>query len=75
MPGWRRTRSTRPSVAAAIQRTFSGTSTPLPRTARVSGPRPTVSMTSEVASTGGAAGSSRAKATLVSTIAPRTSAA
>jgi hypothetical protein len=69
VPGCTTTRSTRPSVTAAIQRMFSGTSTPVPRMLRVIGPRSTVAMTSDADSTAGAAGFNRANATLVTTIA------
>jgi hypothetical protein len=59
-PGLTSTRSTRASLAAAIQRTSRGTSTPGPRTCRSISPRSTVSMYSDARSTEGAAGSSLA---------------
>ena len=44
VPGWITMRSTRPSVAAGIQRISSGTSVPRPRTCRTIGPRFTASI-------------------------------
>ena len=48
--------STFPSVVAGIQRIFSGTSVPRPRTSRTIGPRRTVSMYRASRSTRGADG-------------------
>jgi hypothetical protein len=56
VPGCITTRSTRPSVAAGIQRISSGTSVPMPRTWRTIGPRLTVSKTTDARATFGAAG-------------------
>ena len=56
VPGCTTMRSTRPSVAAGIQRISSGTSVPRPRTCRTIGPRFTVSMTTAERATVGAAG-------------------
>ncbi len=51
--------SMRPDVVAVIQRMFSGTSVPDPRTCRIIGPRFTVSIQTVARSTPGAAGLSR----------------
>ena len=51
-----RIRSTRPSVAAGIQRISSGTSVPRPRTCLTIGPRFTVSTQTVARDTEGAAG-------------------
>ena len=56
VPGCTTMRSTRPSVAAGIQRISSGTSVPRPRTWRTIGPRLTVSITTADAVDRGAAG-------------------
>ena len=56
VPGLIRMRSTRPSVAAGIQRISSGTSVPSPRTCRTIGPRFTVSTQTVARDTEGAAG-------------------
>ena len=56
VPGRTTILSTRASVDAGIQRTFSGTSVPVPRTCRTMSPRRTVSMNSPERSTSGAAG-------------------
>ena len=61
-PGCTTIRSTRPSVAAGIQRMSSGTSVPRPRTWRTIGPRFTVSSQTVARSTVGAAGFRRDKA-------------
>ena len=65
VPGSTTTRSTVPSVSAVIQRISSGTSTPVPRTLRNMVPRFTGSIHKPPASTVGAAGLSRARATVV----------
>jgi len=59
VPGRMRIRSTRPSAAAGIQRTSSGTRVPRPRTSRSIGPRLTASIRTPERSTLGAAGLSR----------------
>ena len=66
-PGCTMIRSTRPLVAAGIQRRSSGTSVPEPRTCRIIGPRCTVSIQSVARSTPGAAGFSRETPTTIRT--------
>ena len=58
-------------VVAVIQRMFSGTSVPEPRTCRIIGPRLTVSTQTVARSTPGAAGRSRDTPTVMPTIATR----
>ena len=71
-PGCTTMRSTRPSVAAGIQRISSGTSVPSPRTWRTIGPRFTVSITTAERETDGAAGFRWASAIVVAATAAAT---
>ena len=71
MPGLSTIRSTRPIVVAGIQRMFSGTSVPSPRTSRTIGPRLTVSIQTVARSTLGAAGFRRDSPSVMSSTAAR----